>query len=572
MQKNYLFSVLAAAGTLSATLFTGCVDENYSFDDIDTTMKFEVNDLVLPLNLAPVTLSDLVDLSDEDGIEIINDQYVLLKEGSFDSQEVNIGAIHANPTGENSPKFNFPIPLVAQGVAVDIPTYLHKFNYNYDNVDKYIIDLVDGQVDLTLSLHLITKYDDGTPIDCNFNNLKVVLPKGFYGTLDDGRKIDATTSNVVTVANATTGNNGVFTLDFHVTEFNYAATGATLADGKFALSTEMGVESGKLIANSSRQGAGNLGVEMTISSLEVKSFTGTVYYDIDEMNTLSDISLSDLPDVLTDKRNQISLRNPQLYLSITNPLGQYKVQASTGMEITQVRPEGEAVQSAMLAERIEIAGVEGVQNFCLLPDPDADIKLYDKFPGAKKLKFTNFNNIVYGDGLPEALKVDFASPMLNRQTVKNFPLGVNLGAIGGEYTLFAPLEHGENSLIYYEDEATDWGLSSDSDELDIRLLSIDADVTSNLPIGVELTATPLNVDGKEIKDVIVTPVHVPANGQEHILIKMTGNIKQLDGMRYKAIINSAADAKALSPNSSLTLKNIKVKVSGSYIIKDEDND
>lgn len=572
MQKNHLFSVLAAAGTLSASLLTGCVDESYNLEDIDTTMKFEVNDLVLPLNLAPVTLSDLVDLTSEECIDTINGEYVLLKEGTFSSDEISIAAIHANPTNENMPHFDFPLPLVVKGEEADFPQYLHKFNYNYDNVDEYIVELVDGQVDLTLTLTITANYEDGAPIDCNFPGLQVVLPKGFYGTLDDGRKIDAKSGNVVTVSNATTGSTGEFKLEFHVTEFNFAASGASLENHNFVMSTAMGVKAGKVVANSTRQAPGNISFKMTISPLEVKSFTGTVYYDVKDMSTATDISLSDLPDVLTDKKTKISLRNPQLYISLENPLGTDSVKASSGLAITQVRPEGEQIQTANLAQRIEIAGVTGIQNYCLLPDTSANIKHYDQFPAAKKIQFNNFENIVYGDGLPEALKVDFENPMLDKQTVKNFPLGRDLGKISGSYTLFAPLELGAGSLIYYEDEAKDWGLSSDSDELDIRLLSIDADVTSNLPIGVDLTATPLDTEGNEIKDVTVLPVHIPANSTEHVLIKMTGSIKNLDGMRYVAQIKSAADAKALSPNSSLTLKNIKVKVSGSYLLKDDGDD
>lgn len=43
-------------------------------------------------------------------------------------------------------------------------------------------------------------------------------------------------------------------------------------------------------------------------------------------------------------------------------------------------------------------------------------------------------------------------------------------------------------------------------------------------------------------------------------------------MRYTAMIKSAADAKALSPQSSLTLKNLKIRVTGNYIVKDNDDD
>ncbi|MDE6817660.1 MAG: hypothetical protein K2J09_00620, partial [Muribaculaceae bacterium] len=144
-----------------------------------------------------------------------------------------------------------------------------------------------------------------------------------------------------------------------------------------------------------------------------------------------------------------------------------------------------------------------------------------------------------------------------------------------DYTLFAPLELGENSTIYYEDEATDWGLSSDSDELDISLLVVEADVTSNLPIGVDLIVKPLDNNGNAITNVKVNPVEIPAGSTKHVEIKVestNGAFRNLDGMRYTAMIKSAADAKALSPQSSLTLKNLKIRVTGNYIVKDNDDD
>lgn len=574
MQKNHLFSVLATAGTLSAALLTGCVDDNYDLENIDTTMKFEVNDLVLPLNLAPVTLSDLIDLSDEEGIEVIDGEYVLIKEGTFSGDSIKIESIKTDPKGTTDPNFDTTFPELEQGVAVPLPDYLYKFSYNYEEVEKYIVSLIRCKVDLTLSLSITTKYANGTKaIDCDLPDLKLVLPKGFFGTLSNGMTIDANSSNIVSIPNASTGANGVFKIDFHVTEFDFEASGATLEDRVFALDAEMGVYSGKLVAKSPCTAPVNLGYFVQDSSIDIKEFSGTVYYDVEDLNTNADISLSDLPDVLTNDSTQISLRNPQLYISIVNPLGNLQVHASSGLKISQVRPEGQAIQTAEVDGRIIIAGVEGEQTYCLLPDPsDKNFKLYDKYPTAKLYKFNNFENIIYGLGLPQSLKVDFETPMLDQQTVHDFPLGKDLGVIGGSYTLYAPLELGANSLIYYEDEATGWGLSSDGNELNVRLLTIEADVTSNLPIGVDLVATPLNTEGQSINNVVVSPVHIPANDSEHIVIKMSGTIKDLDGMRYTAKIRSVQDAKALSPDSQLKLDNIKITVSGNYLLKDDDKD
>lgn len=572
MQKKHYFHVLAMAGALTTAVLTGCVDENYNLEDIDTTMKFQVNNLTLPLNLAPVKLEDLVDLTSEEGIDTINGEYVLLKEGQFTSDKMEIATIIAKPTGDNDAKNTMVLPSIVSGFAIDMPKYIHQFHYNYEDVDEYIVKIDSGKVNVTLSLKLSVRHDDGSAIPGKFTELKVQLPKGFYGTVNNEYVVNAKSGNIVTIKSANTDNKGDLHVDFKVESFNFDASGASLTDHNFTLRSDMGIVSGKFAANISKDGKGKITTETMISDLDVQTVSGTVFYDVKELKINENISLNDLPDVLTDKRTKISLRNPQLYLTINNPLGNIGLTASSGFELSQIRPAGEETQTAELVDRLHIAGVEGAQTYCLCPDTAALKQFYPKYSNAKLYELRNFGNIVYGNGLPEALKVDFSNPMIDKQRVVNFPLGVDLGQIHGDYTLYAPLELGGNSVIYYEDEATDWGLSSDSDEMDISLLVVEADVTSNLPIGVDLTVKPLNNEGHVITGVKVNPVEIPANGTKHVEIKVEGSILDLDGMRYTAIIKSAEDAKALSPQSSLILNNLKIRVTGNYIVKDDDKD
>lgn len=567
MLNKHCNYALAAAGAFSMMLFTGCIDESYDLRDIDTTMQFEVDNLTLPLNLAPIQFDDMVDLSDEECIEIIDGEYVLVKNGDFNSEEIHIRDIKSSAVKGEQPSSQH-MATVVSGVDIPLATAKFPFSYTYNNVDKYIKKIVSGKVDLTLTVVLSTKYDDGKAIECDLKNLVFELPAGFYGTTGNGDVIDADSGNEVSVASARTDANGEYKFNFHVTSFGFEATGAELDGQSFHLATDMTLKSGTLTSLNGNGNPGSISLDFNISDLEVSTFTGRVYYAVENLDP-EDVELNDLPDVLRDKETKIRLKNPQLFVKLQNPLDNYGITASTGVIITQIRPADEEIERASLLRRLQVAPIAGFQNFCL--SPINDVANIEGFENAQWNEMQNLGSIVYGNGLPEGLHIEFDSPMMDEADVVDFELGQDLGAIHGDYKFFAPLDLDNGSFIYYTDEATGWGLSSDSDELEIRHLSIEADAVSNLPVAMTLTATPIDVDGNLITDVKVTKVDIPAFGKERIEIKMEGTIRNLDGMRYVLTVKAGQDTEALKPTQSLTLNNLKVRVSGSYIVE-EDND
>lgn len=56
-QMNHFLRL--SAGTLAAIALTACVDDKYDLSDIDTTVQVEVNDLTLPVNIDPFTMSSI---------------------------------------------------------------------------------------------------------------------------------------------------------------------------------------------------------------------------------------------------------------------------------------------------------------------------------------------------------------------------------------------------------------------------------------------------------------------------------------------------------------------------------
>ena len=157
--------------------------------------------------------------------------------------------------------------------------------------------------------------------------------------------------------------------------------------------------------------------------------------------------------------------------------------------------------------------------------------------------------------------------------VVDFKLDQDLGEIVGDYTLFAPLELASGSMIYYEDQATGWELGGDGDdEMAISKLSIEADVYSELPVSVTLRAKPTDSKGQVIPNVVINDVHIAPYSTQHIVISMEGDILDLDGMKYSLTIDAGQDTSSLQPDQSLMLSNLKVRVSGRYIVSDDDDD
>lgn len=564
-------SALLIVGALSTMLLTGCKSDDLDLGDIDTTMKFEINDLVLPVNLAPIEFDDMIDLSDTEGIEIINNEYVLIKSGEFDSEEINIRDISSDATTHFSTPDDIPVTMVA-GYTVPLPELDFPFSYSYNNVDEYIKRIDSGVLDLYLTFTIIAK-EGGRPMDCRFKNMVFTLPKGFYGVVNDNfATIGKDSSNEVAVPDAAPNSEGEYIFSFHVQSFDFAATGATLEGNKFNLSTEFGLKSGYIEMLGGNGNTGAIKTDFTVSKMELKTFTGRIYYRLDNLDP-EEISLDDLPDVLTDPNTHLGLKNPQLYVSISNPLADKGVTGSTGLTIKQVRGEGEgdADITASLKNDLVIAATEGTQNFCLSPiDPKG--KVYDKFPGAKWNEMTNLGNIVNGNGLPQGLNIKFDNPEMNERDVTDFSLGDDLGTVHGEYTFFAPLELSEGSYIYYEEEATGWDLGGEDNQLDIKQISLTAKCISDLPVNVTITAKPLDSNGVEIPNLEIKSVKVPAYGNTDIEILISGDVKDLDGMRYFMSIDAGQKTDVLKPTMTLKLDNLKLKVSGSYIIDENDND
>lgn len=58
MKFYHLASALSVL--ITGAGIVGCTDSDYDLSDIDTTAQFNVNNLVIPVNLSDIVLSDII--------------------------------------------------------------------------------------------------------------------------------------------------------------------------------------------------------------------------------------------------------------------------------------------------------------------------------------------------------------------------------------------------------------------------------------------------------------------------------------------------------------------------------
>ena len=94
-------------------------------------------------------------------------------------------------------------------------------------------------------------------------------------------------------------------------------------------------------------------------------------------------------------------------------------------------------------------------------------------------------------------------------------------------------------------------------------LKLTAHAVNNCPVGLQLTVYPIDTDGNTI-DAKVESNRLEPNSETELTIELTGEVRHLDGIRLVAVLEGGTDDTPLSPEQTLTLTDIRARVSGYY--------
>lgn len=563
---------------LGATI-TSCIDDNYDLSDIDKTVRVDVNQLIVPINIDAIKLDNIIDIKEGDRLQIYDGQYCVIENGEFNSSDITINPVSlAAPTVAPTHTEIF-LPQRSKGLSApsEISYHLQSQPTSYDyqgDGNEYVVDIesIFGNVTFDVDIKFAGLEDIVTGFD--ISDLKLQMPKGLTLTTNQKSTYDPETGVLGFDTFRATGMGAE--LKISVSAIDFKAMGGVYSNGKASISGELSVLDGYLEIGVSDLKPGLtvadipsslvMDTEYTMSPIDIKLFNGQIKYSIEDVN-ISDVDLSDLPDVLTGEGTTIVLGNPQLYLSVTNPLHKYDLYARTGLTITS-HPRysgGETRRSSLDNGYFTISGT-GASNemqFCLSPEEPA--KPYEGYEGCTHVAFSSLKDVLdCKNGLPISLGVELDDPVVPVQSVSNFELGVNLNAVHGRYTFVAPLQLGAGSQVCYSDVLDGWS-SEDLDKMTIETIEVNLIVDSDLPVSANLTGYPIDVNGNQINGVNIEGATIPANAKKHQLkLRTTGSITRLDGISFKAVVNTEGMDAPLNPNMTIKLSNVRPCVSGYY--------
>lgn len=614
MSKHFLFLSVPLGALM---LLGACTDDNYDLANVDTTTEIKVNDLIVPVNLGPVTLNSVIDLGDDpeasfnkemvDGKEI----YVYNYNGDFKSNEIKINNMTVGSPGYIQPnviKVDLKDLSIASAPAKRLPAIdaFHydinemstSFNYSLKNIDKAILTIDNIDIS-TLTFNVDLTVPAGVMADCKDVELKdvvLIFPKGMYyngnaakaniGTYNPGNGYLHIPSHKTT--------NGKVHLTLETNNLNFKEMGIDIENHALDFDSQIIVKEGEFVLTPNLTGLSlpstfNVDIEYDLSSFGVNNFTGNIDYTIEGLQ-FEDAVLSDIPDFLNQGDTQIKLGNPQIYLEINNSCAPYNLEGVTNLMITPVRDkDGVPVEGKTLSMDEDLVvgydhqpDITGPYKYAISPEgKNLNIEV-PEYQGAEKLLFSELGNVLYGNGLPQSLHIGFNDPSVTG-TAKKLPLGTNIDKIHGNYIFRAPIALADGSKIVYSGTEDDWS-SDDLKDLYVEYLEITATVNSDVPLSVKLAAQVLKADPKGEKMGVCEPAELPANAKDYpITIKIRPDegydyISDIDGIFYEVWAISKADPKnptatpALSPDQKLVLTNLKAKVSGKYIYKDKDDD
>lgn len=576
------FTKMAAIAGLPL-LMSACVDNDYDLSNIDTTSEIKVTDLVIPVNIDAITLSDIFDIDDESEIKpvTINGQefYAVTKHGDISSQSIDI------------PTFTAPSPTIKESVAefvlvVENPTTraaLSSVDFFYD-----LRDFTPQHIEISAGVDEAIKEIkevDAKPIQFSVTFRETELPSYvtlYVEKLDleilKGLKLQNLPSNYsydptsgVLSLNDMPCPNKTLTVNLTAIGADFTKSNTQIQNGSFNYSGDVKLISGRLkatvdlnqaAANFSPETLVHFSVNTHIGDLEATNFTGTVEYHLTGSGLdIAPVDLTGIPDFLNQEGTDLKLANPQIYLNLNNPVADYNLYYQTGLQLTAVNGDNKTPYSPDNGKLIATEPLNpGPYNFQL--SPEATEPLPDYANGIRHIPFSGLSNLLSGDKIPDQIEINLINPELPYQTVNKFELGKPIPGISGSYDLVAPIALKSGSKIVYGDTKDGWN-DEDIDKLTINTLQVDADVTSTIPMSAHLVAYPLDTQGHRIPGV-TAECTIPANANgEHITLQLQGTIQHLDGITFEATLTPGSE-NPLAPDQTIKLANLRAKVSGSY--------
>lgn len=578
--------LLASLLTLGFSL-TGCTNDDYDFDQIDATMGFGSGELEIPASSTMnIPLSDILELEEGGSVKIAaNGDYLFQLTGSDASSAspmispiVLRGNSYSNTLTLNASSAAKGTRAAGSHLSFVSPKELM---FKYNGTDAAVKSLKSAEVAGEIELKINLTLGGLSSAITNINKATLTLP-GYLEisqVTGNGNGVPMVNGSKITVENVSTSRNLQLTIKAKKLDFEkqddygkvvIGNNGSIKMDGYF----DLGIE-----ANVTRVPTSELsiGANVTVNDITLKSATGIFDPEIN-ISSLGDVSVTGVPDFLSEDGVRADLDNPQIILSIQNDMD---AAAKVSAKVISTK-NGQNLATVQLPEmNICKTTVAPVTRICICRHKTAELTA--QYGAANVYEVSNLATLI-NQHIPDHVQITDVETRADLSQEMTIEFGRNYNVVPS-YEIYAPLAFAEDAVIEYADDFDGW--NDDLDDLELSegtYVRLTADAQNLVPATLIVEATPLGQEGTDISNLIevnvkkgtvkasadgVTAVNSPL--EIELREKEKGGLQKLDGLFYKVKGKASHDGTTVtginlnSKKHTLKLENIKVKLVGKVI-------
>ena len=588
MKKKQMKASLLLASLLTLGFsVTGCTNDDYDFDQIDATMGFGSGELEIPASSTMnIPLSDILELEEGGSVKIApNGDYLFQLTGS----DASSASPMISPIVLRGNSYSNTLTLNANSAAkctraagshlsfVSPKELMFKYNGTDAAVKSLKSAEVAGEIELKINLTLgglssaITNINKVTLTLPGYLQISRVEGNGNGNPMVNGSKI--------TVENVSTSSNLQLTIKAKKLDFEkqdvygrvaISNNGSIKMDGYF----DLGIEADATRVPTS---ALTIDAKVNVNDITLKSATGIFDPEIN-ISSLGDVSVTGVPDFLSEDGVRADLENPQIILSIHNDMD---AAAKVSAKVISTK-NGQNLATVQLPEmNICKTTVAPVTKICICRHNTEE--LTRQYGAANVYEVSNLATLI-NQHIPDHVQITDVEAKADLSQEMTIEFGHNYNVVPS-YEIYAPLAFAEDAVIEYADDFDGW--NDDLDDLDLSegtYVRLTADAQNLVPATLIVEATPLGLEGADISNLIevnvkkgtvkasadgVTAVNSPL--EIELREKEKGALQKLDGLSYKVRGKASHDGTTVtginlnSKKHTLKLENIKVKLVGKVI-------
>ena len=588
MKKKQMKASLLLASLLTLGFsVTGCTNDDYDFDQIDATMGFGSGELEIPASSTMnIPLSDILELEENGSVKIAaNGDYLFQLTGS----DASSASPMISPIVLRGNSYSSTLTLNASSAAKGTRaagTHLSFVSpkqqmFEYNGTDAAVKDLksaeVAGEIELKINLTLgglssaIATIDKATLTLPGYLEISQVTGNGNGVPMVNGSKI--------TVKNVSTSRNLQLTIKAKKLDFenqdaygkvDIGNNGSIKMDGYF----DLGIE-----ADVTRVPTSALTIDANVNVIDItlKSATGIFDPEIN-ISSLGDVSVTGVPDFLSEDGVRADLDNPQIILSIKNDMD---AAAKVSAKVISTKNDQNLAIVQLPEMNICKTTVAPVTKICICRHKTAELTA--QYGAANVYEVSNLATLI-NQHIPDYVQITDVETKADPSQEMTIEFGRYYKVVPS-YEIYAPLAFAEDAVIEYADDFDGW--NDDLDDLELSegtYVRLTADAQNLVPATLIVEATPLGVGGTDISNLIevnvkkgtvkasadgVTAVNSPL--EIELREKVKGGLQKLDGLSYKVKGKASHDGTTVtginlnSEKHTLKLENINVKLVGKVI-------